>query len=80
MSSGAHPRLRRGPGYPLQFLSRRRSAAAASGISAPIPCAEDRLSSKPFPIRRHHEKKALTAGKKGCTINAKFYVIYYVIN
>jgi hypothetical protein len=33
----AHPRLRRGPGYPLQFLS--FTAGKASGISASIPCA-----------------------------------------
>jgi hypothetical protein len=31
----AHPRLRRGPGYPLQSFCR----AAAKSISTPIPCA-----------------------------------------
>jgi hypothetical protein len=33
----AHPRLRRGPGYTLQFLS--FACGKASGISASIPCA-----------------------------------------
>jgi hypothetical protein len=33
----AHSRLRREPGYPLQFLS--FTAGKASGISASIPCA-----------------------------------------
>jgi hypothetical protein len=37
MRRRAHPRLRRGPGYPLQFLS--SAFGGASGISASIPCA-----------------------------------------
>jgi hypothetical protein len=38
----AHPRLRRGPGYPLQFLG--FTCGKACGISASIPCADQRAA------------------------------------